>query len=64
MNLNIRLTSENANMYIGRQIIYKTRGLYKINIILEVHEKSIKIENEDLGNNLQLGRKIFVLPDN
>ena len=64
MNINIRLTSDNAYMYIGRQIIYKTRGLYKINTILEVYEKSIKVENEDLGNFLQLGRKIFVLPDN
>lgn len=64
MNLNIRLTCENASLYIGRQILYKTRGFYKINKILKVFDKSIQVKNGDLYNNLQLvTRKIYVLPE-
>jgi hypothetical protein len=57
----VKLTSKNAYKYIGYEIIFKTRGKYIIKKIISVSNTSIKIDHPDLHNQLQLGRKIFVI---
>ena len=60
MNL-IRLTSENAIQYIGYDIIFKSRGNFIIKKIIDICDKSIKIDHPDLGNHLVFNRKIHVI---
>ena len=62
MNLDIRITSNNAHNYIGRQVLYKSRGVYKINTILYATSTQIGVNNSDLGDNLNFNRRIFLLP--
>jgi len=60
----IRLTTENANQYIGYDILFKTRGHYIVKNIISVSATSIQIDNPDLNNSLQiLTRNIHVLLD-
>lgn len=57
----VRLTKENANNYLGYQIIYKSRHEYKINIIDKIINSGIKIKNIDLNNTLVFSREIYVI---
>jgi len=57
----VRLTKENANNYLGYQIIYKSRYEYKINIIDKIINSGIKIKNIDLNNTLVFSREIYVI---
>ena len=57
----IRLTIQNASKYIGREILFKTRGSNIIKIILGVTDTSVKIDHPDLNNHITLSRKIHVL---
>lgn len=59
-----RLTSENVDHYLNKQIIFKTRGVYVMRRIngISPSKKGITIDYPDLGNNLQLlTRSIYVL---
>jgi hypothetical protein len=63
MNL-VKLTPENANKYIGYEIIFKTRKQHLIKKIISVSDtgKSIQIDHPDLNNNLQIvTRKVYVI---
>ena len=60
MNLT-KLTKENAREFIGKQILFKTRGEYIIKKIISVSPTSVKIDHKDLKNSLQLSREIFVI---
>lgn len=60
----IRLTPENAHSYIGREIMFSSRGEEIIRTILGVSNtgKSIRIDHPDLGNSLQIvSRRVFVI---
>jgi len=60
----IRLTQENVRYYIGSEIIFKTRGKHIVKTILEVSKTciSIKIDHQDLHNNLQIvSREVYVI---
>ena len=60
----IRLTPDNVNKYIGREIIFKTRNNHIVKRILNVSTtgKSIHIENSDLQNSLEIvKRKVYVI---
>ena len=58
----IRLTKENANKYIGYQILFKTKGSYIVKKILGVNKSSIKIDHPYLHNQLEmLTREIYVI---
>ena len=56
----IRLTPENAAQYIGREIVFKTRGNRITKKILGVSNtgKSIKIDHPDLNNSLEIVSRI------
>ena len=63
MNL-IRLTPNNVNMYIGHEILFKTRGDHLVKKIMGVSNtgKSIIIEHTDLKNALEIvSRKVYVI---
>ena len=60
MNL-VRLTKENANNYIGSEILFKTKGEHIVKKILSVNNNGIKIDYQNLQNQLNFNRKIFVL---
>tara|TARA_Y100000022_G_scaffold183793_1_gene178280 strand:+ start:517 stop:705 length:189 start_codon:yes stop_codon:yes gene_type:complete len=60
MNL-VRLTKENANNYIGCEILFKTKGEHIVKKILSVNNNGIKIDYQNLQNQLNFNRKIFVL---
>ena len=58
----IKLTTDNANQYVGYEILFKTRGSHIIKRILDVSNSSIKIDHPDLQNNLQiLTRNVYVI---
>jgi len=60
----IRLTPDNVRYYIGKEILFKSRGKYIIKIILDISKsgKSIKIEHPDLQNCLQIvSREVCVI---
>ena len=59
-----RLTSENVDNYLNKQIIFKTRGVYVMSRINGIFssKKGITIDYPDLSNTLQLlTRRIYVL---
>ncbi len=58
--MNIRLTPENAAQYIGREIVFKTRGNQITKKILGVSKtgKSIQIDHPDLNNSLEIVSRI------
>lgn len=59
-----RLTSENVDNYLNKQIIFKTRGVYVISRTNSIFpsKQGIVIDYPDLGNTLQLlTRRIYVL---
>tara|TARA_B100000427_G_scaffold269715_1_gene236149 strand:- start:491 stop:706 length:216 start_codon:yes stop_codon:yes gene_type:complete len=60
----IRLTPDNVRYYIGKEILFKSRGKYIIKIILDISKsgKSIKIDHPDLQNSLQIvSREVCVI---
>ena len=60
----IRLTPTNAKSYIGCQILFKTRGKYVVQEIMNVSEsgKTITINNPDLKNSLEIvSRRVYVI---
>ena len=60
----IKLTPENANQYIGHEILFKTRNNHIIKKILEVSNTCVKIDHPDLNNTLQiLTRNVYVIKD-
>ena len=59
----IRVTSDNANKYIGYDIIFKTRGQKVIKKIIGVINTSIKIDHSDLNNQIVFSRQIYVIID-
>ena len=64
MNNTIRLTPTNVFQYIGREIIFNTRGIDIIKRIISVSTtgKTIKIEHPDLKNRLEIvSRKVCVI---
>lgn len=62
----IRLTPENVRMYIGREIIFRTRGDFIFKTLNSVSKtgKTVYIDHPDLQNALQIvSRKVFVVND-
>jgi hypothetical protein len=59
----IRVTSDNANKYIGYDIIFKTREQKVIKKIIGVNNTSIKIDHSDLNNQIVFSRQIYVIID-
>ena len=60
----VKLTPENVNQYIGYSILFKSRNQYKVKKILSVSKtgKSIKIEEPDLQNSLEIvSRNIYAI---
>ena len=61
---NIRLTPENVKMYIGRKIMFRTRGDFIFKTLNSVSKsgKTVYIDHPDLQNSLQIvSRKVFVI---
>ncbi len=64
MENKIRLTPENVFQYIGRDVIFKSRGNEIIKKIISCSStgKSIKINHPDLNDCLQIvTRKVYVI---
>jgi len=58
----VRLTKENlSEEYIGYEILFKTRGKHIVKRILGIANTCVYIDHPDLKNNLQLGRKIYLI---
>jgi hypothetical protein len=65
----IRLTGENAHLYLGREVIFRTynkdtlRWNHVVRRILRTTNKSIGVEYPALNNQLDIHRAIYVLVD-
>ena len=60
----IRLTPENVRLYIGQEILFRTRGDFIFKEIKSVSKtgKTIYIDHPDLQNALQIvSRKVYVV---
>jgi len=60
------LESETAHLYVGYNILYRSRNQVKMSTILGVSEtgKTIQIEDPELNNALQtVTRKIYLIID-
>jgi hypothetical protein len=60
----IKLTPENVNQYIGYSILFKSRNKYIVKKILSISKtgKSIKIEEPDLQNSLEIvSRNVYAI---
>jgi len=60
----IRLTPENVRLYIGREIMFRTRGDFIFKKIKSVSKtgKTIYIDHPDLQNSLQIvSRKVYII---
>ena len=58
----VKLNSENANKYIGFEILFKSRGSHIIKKIISVSNTSVKIDHPDLKNSLEiLSRNVYVI---
>jgi len=58
----VRLTTQNVSIYIGYEILFKTRGKHIVRTIIDSTDTSIKIDHPDLHNHIEiLKRKVFVL---
>ena len=60
----IRLTPENVRMYIGREILFRTRGDFIFKTLKSVSKtgKTVNIDHPDLQNALQIvSRKVYVI---
>lgn len=60
----VRLTTDNAPSYIGKQIQFTSRGRLHTKTILSVSPTSVSIDHPDLKNSLEYkSRKIMVIID-
>ena len=62
----IRLTPDNVRMYIGREIMFRTRNDFIFKTLNSVSKtgKTVYIDHPDLQNALQIvSRKVFVIND-
>ena len=59
----VRLTTDNAPSYIGKQIQFTSRGRLHTKTILSVSPTTVRIDHPDLGNSLDISRKIMVIVD-
>ena len=59
----VRLTTDNAQSYIGKQIQFTSRGRLHTKTILSVSPTTVRIDHPDLGNSLDIYRKIMVIVD-
>ena len=60
----IRLTPDNVRMYLGYEIMFRTRGDFIFKKIKSVSKtgKTVYIDHPDLQNSLQIvSRKVFVI---
>ena len=60
----IQLTPENVFQYIGREIIFETRGQHVVKRIIRasLSGRTIRIDHPDLDNALQIvSRKVYVI---
>ena len=60
----VRLTKDNADQYIGYEILFNTRGNHIVKTIKDISKtkKTVKIEHPDLNNCLEIiSRKVYVL---
>jgi len=62
MNL-VRLTTENAQSYIGKKIQFTSRGRLHTKTIISVTPCTVSIDHPDLDNSLDISRKIMVIVD-
>jgi len=62
MNL-VRLTTENAQSYIGKKIQFTSRGRLHTKTIISVTPCTVRIDHPDLDNSLDISRKIMVIVD-
>ena len=59
----VRLTTDNAQSYIGKQIQFTSRGRLHTKTIISVSPTTVRIDHPDLGNSLDIYRKIMVIVD-
>jgi len=59
----VRLTTDNAPSYIGKQIQFTSRGRLHTKTIISVSPTTVRIDHPDLGNSLDISRKIMVIVD-
>ena len=59
----VRLTTDNASSYIGKQIQFTSRGRLHTKTILSVSPTTVRIDHPDLNNSLDISRKIMVIID-
>jgi hypothetical protein len=59
----VRLTTDNAQSYIGKRIQFTSRGRLHTKTILSVSPTTVRIDHPDLGNSLDISRKIMVIID-
>ena len=62
----IRLTPDNVRYHIGKEILFKSRGIHIVKTILGISKtgKSIKIDHPDLQGSLQIvSREVYVIVD-
>ena len=59
----VRLTTDNAQSYIGKQIQFTSRGRLHTKTIISVSPTYVRIDHPDLGNSLDIYRKIMVIVD-
>ena len=60
----VRLTTDNAQSYIGKQIQFTSRGRLHTKTIISVSPTYVRIDHPDLGNNLEYKtRKVMVIVD-
>jgi hypothetical protein len=62
----IKLTPQNAEKYIGKSVVFKTRKTHILKKIISVSDtgKTICIDHPDLGNHLQIvTRSVYVIDE-
>lgn len=61
----IRLTPENVVKHVGKEVVFKTRNRHIVKKIISCADsrKSIVVEHDDLGNCLNLSRKLYVIDE-
>lgn len=57
----IRLNRENVAQYVGKDVLFKTRGVNTVKTILGYTDNGIKVDHPDLGNNLVFSRNLRVI---
>ena len=60
----IKLTPDNVSQYIGREILFRTRGNYIVKRIIRISDtcKTVYIDHPDLKDSLEIvSRKVYVI---